>query len=702
MAKRLIDVLLAAAALVATAPLLAAAALGIRLSSPGPVLYRGVRVGRHGRPFRMYKFRTMHVNVASGSAITAKDDPRVFPFGAWLRRSKVDELPQLWNVLRGDMAIIGPRPEDPKFVDVHYSAMDRETLEVHPGLASPGSIYNYTHGEALLAGPDAERHYVEQLLPLKLALDVVYVRRASLWYDATIVAHTVWVIVCSVLGRRRFADPPEMAEARRLLASPPAVAVPDIVQRFAETLRRSGVVHCQWKGHVKRARWATGAGDIDLLVERGSAAKIAALLGDFGFKQARGTPGLELPGSATFLGLDSGVGRLLSVHLHEHLVIGDAWRTHFHLRLEGPFLASTVPADPFPLPAPELEYLVFVVRTALRHRWRDALPGRGGWVAGVQEELAYLEARADLRRVMRALGEHLPAVTPLLFAACRASLRPGAAAGPRLLATARLRRALRAFGTRPAFAARLRLAARHVWTLRGRLAPLTRRRGLATGGRVVSLVGGDGAGKSTAVRELAAWLGSDLALMTAHLGRPPRSLLTLAVGAALKLRNLVVGPAPDPDDSPDRFPGYLGLLRLVCTARDRYLLYRRAARFAAAGGVALGERHPIPQNYALAGPVVERFVALAPPSGRRLAARLAELERGYYARIRPPDALFVLRVDPELAVSRKTDEPADYVRRRAGIVWNTDWAGTGAVVIDAGRPLAPVVGDLKQAIWTAL
>ena len=219
MVRRLVDALLAGLALVVTAPLLALAAVGIRRASPGPVLYRAERVGRGGRPFIMYKLRTMHSRRRSdASRITGAHDPRVFPLGAWLRAVKLDELPQLINVLKGEMAIVGPRPEDPAIVARHYDALGRETLTVRPGLASPGSIYSSTHGDALLTGTDPEAAYAERLLPVKLALDVVYVRHASLAYDARIVGRTLWVIVATLAGQSRFADPPELAEARRLLS----------------------------------------------------------------------------------------------------------------------------------------------------------------------------------------------------------------------------------------------------------------------------------------------------------------------------------------------------------------------------------------------------------------------------------------------------------------------------------------------------
>lgn len=225
MVKRLVDVVLASVALLLLSPVLAVAALGIRVSSAGPILYRARRVGRDGRIFCMYKFRSMHIDRdSSASRITARGDPRIFAFGLWLRHLKLDELPQLLNVLRGEMSIVGPRPEDPQIFADHYTPAHLETLRARPGLASPGSIYNYTHGERLLEAGDAERSYVEQLLPIKLALDTIYIRKSSFAYDITIILRTIWVIVASAMGVRHFPEPPEMEEARRILY--PAKALP--------------------------------------------------------------------------------------------------------------------------------------------------------------------------------------------------------------------------------------------------------------------------------------------------------------------------------------------------------------------------------------------------------------------------------------------------------------------------------------------
>lgn len=216
MLKILLEKTLAIFALLLLSPLLLFAALGVKLTSRGPVFYRAPRMGRGQRVFTMFKFRTMHVQTQPQSAITAKHDPRVFPFGALLRKLKIDELPQLLNIVRGEMSFVGPRPEDPNIVQKHYSPVHLETLKVLPGLASPGSIYNYTHIEAQLDAANAERNYLERQLALKLALELVYVRKASLFYDMRILLRTLFVILAIALGKRRFADPPEMKHARLL------------------------------------------------------------------------------------------------------------------------------------------------------------------------------------------------------------------------------------------------------------------------------------------------------------------------------------------------------------------------------------------------------------------------------------------------------------------------------------------------------
>jgi lipopolysaccharide/colanic/teichoic acid biosynthesis glycosyltransferase len=192
--RRLVDAFLALLLLCATAPLFVAAAIGIRLSSSGPILYRTTRVGLHGDPLTLHKFRTMSMHPpSSGPAITGQNDPRVFPFGAWLRRTKIDELPQLFDVLRGKMAIVGPRPEDPEIVARFYSNRQKQTLAVLPGLTSPGALFNYAHAGDYL-GCNVEHDYAQKLLPVKLELELAYVQNRSWAYDVRVILRTVSTI----------------------------------------------------------------------------------------------------------------------------------------------------------------------------------------------------------------------------------------------------------------------------------------------------------------------------------------------------------------------------------------------------------------------------------------------------------------------------------------------------------------------------
>ena len=189
MLKRSFDVVFSGATLVVLLPLLAIIALVVRLTSPGPALYRARRVGSNGQEFTLYKFRSMVADAdRHGPGITAVGDTRITRIGRILRRTKLDEFPQLLNVLRGDMSIVGPRPEDPRYVRL-YSPEQRTVLKVRPGITSPASV-NYRYEEAILTGADWETHYTQEVMPAKLALDMEYVRHANLWQDIVIIART--------------------------------------------------------------------------------------------------------------------------------------------------------------------------------------------------------------------------------------------------------------------------------------------------------------------------------------------------------------------------------------------------------------------------------------------------------------------------------------------------------------------------------
>ncbi len=193
--RRLLDIIIAAAGLVILSPVLLLLALLVRLSSPGPVLYAGRRVGRDGREFRLLKLRTMQVGADRlGPGITLDQDPRITPLGRWLRAHRLDELPQLWNVLRGDMSLVGPRPEDPRYV-AHYTPEQREVLRVRPGITGPAQIAYRNEAERLRSAPDPEEMYLREIMPAKLAIDLAYLRRRTVWSDLALLFNTLRLYV---------------------------------------------------------------------------------------------------------------------------------------------------------------------------------------------------------------------------------------------------------------------------------------------------------------------------------------------------------------------------------------------------------------------------------------------------------------------------------------------------------------------------
>jgi lipopolysaccharide/colanic/teichoic acid biosynthesis glycosyltransferase len=186
--RRLLDVIVAVAGVLILSPLFALLAAAVKLSSPGPVFHRGERVGRDGTLFKLYKFRSMRVG-EDGPAITRAGDSRVTAVGRFLRRTKFDELPQLINVLRGDMSVVGPRPEAPRYVAM-YDGEQRRILAARPGMTSPASV-RYRSEEAQLVGDDWERVYIEQIVPAKLRIDLDYLDRRTLRSDLRVIADTI-------------------------------------------------------------------------------------------------------------------------------------------------------------------------------------------------------------------------------------------------------------------------------------------------------------------------------------------------------------------------------------------------------------------------------------------------------------------------------------------------------------------------------
>ena len=196
MAKRAFDLIVAALALLLLSPLLLIVALLVRADGPGPVMFRQQRVGLRGRLFHIHKFRTMVADApALGLPLTVGDDARITRTGRWLRRTRLDELPQLFDVLLGDMSLVGPRPEVPRWVALYPAHLRDIVLSVRPGITDPSSLEFIAEATLLARAADPEREYVEVILPRKLQAAADYAARATLWTDVKVLARTAAVLL---------------------------------------------------------------------------------------------------------------------------------------------------------------------------------------------------------------------------------------------------------------------------------------------------------------------------------------------------------------------------------------------------------------------------------------------------------------------------------------------------------------------------
>ncbi len=193
--KRAFDIIATAGGLVIVAPVMIIIAILIKIDDGGPVFYRGLRVGRYGKLFRIFKFRTMVVNAEKiGRPPTADNDPMITKIGKFIRKYKLDELPQLINVLKGEMSLVGPRPQVQHYVNM-FTEEEKAILSVRPGITDWASLWNPDQGAILAGSPDPQKTYMEKISPGKIALQLKYVRERSFWSDIKIILETLWTVV---------------------------------------------------------------------------------------------------------------------------------------------------------------------------------------------------------------------------------------------------------------------------------------------------------------------------------------------------------------------------------------------------------------------------------------------------------------------------------------------------------------------------
>ncbi len=488
---------------------------------------------------------------------------------------------------------------------------------------------------------------------------------------------------------------------------------------LSQALAQGQVVYCRWTGHRGPEGERAGEDEVELLVSRAHMRRVAELFCRLGFRLAKAPPEKAVPGALDAYAYDPDTERLIRVHARHQLLLGDELTRNYRLPIERQCLDSAAPDGVFRMPAPEYEFIVFALRALLRHSALEILCGRGETLHAAQR-LSDLEARTDQGRVRAILNRELPYVGAEAFEGCLEALRAGASTWRRLKARLQVLSRLQAHARRPlAMEIWLRLWRRAASGCRRHIFRRSSKYRLESGGAIIAIAGGDGAGKSTVVDALYAWLSRDFATASVHLGKPSWSWTTATIRAILKLGQLLgLYPAESNfratlEQESLVSAGYPWLLREFCRARDRYASYVGARRFAAAGGLLISDRFPLPQIQLMDGPLAQRFLDqrldrprdeafLSPHPGHWLARALVRLEASYYQQIASPEVLIVLRVDPEIAVARRRGEDEIPVRERSTEIWQIDWQHTNAHIIDASKSKSEVLAEVKALVWSEL
>lgn len=219
MTKRLFDILVSLFLLTLLSPILILISIIIKIvSRKGPIIFVAKRAGLKGKVFNLLKFRTMKITKKRKEKITRHNDKRTFWFGLILRKTTLDEIPQLINVLFGEMSIVGPRAEDINIVKKYYTKKNLKTLNVRPGIISPGSIFNYTHSHLYLDEFNIEKSYVKKLLPIKLLMETIYIQKMNFFYDLKLIYLAIFIVTKKLLGFKDLHELEEFKIAKKILS----------------------------------------------------------------------------------------------------------------------------------------------------------------------------------------------------------------------------------------------------------------------------------------------------------------------------------------------------------------------------------------------------------------------------------------------------------------------------------------------------
>lgn len=485
---------------------------------------------------------------------------------------------------------------------------------------------------------------------------------------------------------------------------PPLIGIVDLFS----SLNAEGVRYCHWKSNCHLDRSVRGRTDLDLLVDPAQGQQFRLILDQHGLKPVKPPAALQYPAIEDYLGFDAATGRLFHLHVHYQLILGEQYVKNYRLPLESVFLEKVQLYEQLvKIPAPELELIVLAIRLLFKYRDRDAVKDAlsirsPGIAPAMLREFEYLLGQADHARVAGALAAHVGFVSPEIVLGLIKTVSDAPRSGWTIYRLRnRLRRELSACQRYSRWQAICRYWGLHLWERLPFLERGRTRKTPATGGRIVAVIGADGAGKSTLVGELHKWLSWKLKTHVLYMGSQQPSAATrlalLGYRAARKANRLWAG-----------FTGPMQLcLNLVhlSVGRDRCRRYTTAKRLAGQGAIVLCDRYPLDaiwrvmDGLPMDGP---RIAVEAGPQMGRLARRLSEIEQALYRKIAPPDHIVALHVSPQVSLQRKPDHDPDMIFAKSRALKQMDRAGLQVIDIDADLPAEQVLLQVKTALWKLL
>jgi thymidylate kinase len=482
-----------------------------------------------------------------------------------------------------------------------------------------------------------------------------------------------------------------------------------LVLELCEVLENDKIQYCHWKSNAALDSSVCGENDLDFLVDRADESKFVEILKILGFKEAMNPWLGESSGIRNYYGYDRSSDKIVHVHAHFRLLLGNDLNKNYHLPLEKAYLDSSTFRNSIRVPEVEFEFLVFIIRMAIKHcTWDTVLTGHGNLSGNEKLELAWLSAGINPGRLRSVLNNHFHFLDSHCVEECVRSFQHRSSLLEKIRCGTRLQTHLKPFAQNPAYKD-LILKLKH-WFIEGiqrHIFPDKALLRFSDCGALIAVIGGDGAGKTTAVNAISDWLGKNFDFLCIHMGKPRWSITTTLVRGILKIGTLM-GLYPFTRVRSDRilagdgsvFPGYPWLIREVCTARDRFLSFKKARREASRGKLIVCDRYPLPGIKLMDGPMGERMTRSV--SRNWLITFLIRLEKSYYHQIGKPDLLIVLRVAPEIALKRKPEEDPGAVLLRSSEVWNAVFKGSSTYVVDANLPKQKVITQVKDILWAGI